>query len=284
MIWEIFAYGFMRNALLAAILASVACGVVGTLIVLKKIVFMSGGISHSAFGGIGLGYFLGLNPLMVAIPFSVVASMSIGVLGKKTKLSEDVSIGILWAVGMAAGIIFVNLTPGYAPDLFSYLFGSILTVPVFELMVMFILDIIIIMLFMIFHKEFYAMSFDEEFSRVVGIPVSRLYYVLLGMVGLSVIILIRVVGIILVMALLTVPTVISMRITHNMKRLMLLSCFTGIFFTVTGLILSYIFNLTSGATIVLVLAAAFIIFSVIHRQISLRRRFAANRLEYKTDT
>ncbi|MEM2108923.1 MAG: metal ABC transporter permease [Candidatus Odinarchaeota archaeon] len=265
MIFEIFAYGFMRNALIAAILVSIACGVVGTLVVLKKLVFMSGGISHSAFGGIGLGYLLGLNPVLVAVPFSIAASLSIGVIGKKTRVSEDVSIGIMWAVGMAAGIIFVNLAPGYAPDLFSYLFGSILTVPVFDLMLMFILDMVILMIFLLFHKEFYAMSFDEEFAKVSGVPVRALYYTLLGMIGLSVVILIRVVGIILVIALLTIPTVISMQFTHGIKKLTVLSTILGLASTITGLLLSYIFNLTSGATIVMVLAAAFLISSTVKR-------------------
>ncbi|WEU41087.1 MAG: metal ABC transporter permease [Candidatus Odinarchaeum yellowstonii] len=263
--FEILAYGFMRNALIAALMVSVACGVVGTLVVLKKLVFMSGGISHSAFGGIGLGYLLGLNPVLVAIPFSLLASISVGVIGRRTRISEDVSIGILWAVGMAAGIIFVNLAPGYAPDLFSYLFGSILTVPVFDLMVMFILDMLIVTIFLLFHKEFYAISFDEEFATVSGVPVKTLYYVLLGMIGLSVVILIRVVGIILVIALLTIPTVISMKFTHGIIKLSLMSAIIGLICTVTGLFLSYVFNLTSGATIVMVLAAAFLTSTLIKR-------------------
>lgn len=255
----------MRNALIAAVMVSVTCGVVGTLVVLKKLVFMSGGISHSAFGGIGLGYLLGLNPVLVAIPFSLAASISVGVIGRRTRVSEDVSIGILWAVGMAAGIIFVNLAPGYAPDLFSYLFGSILTVPVFDLMIMFILNMVILTLFLLFHKEFYAISFDEEFATASGVPVKQLYYTLLAMIGLSVVILIRVVGIILVIALLTIPTVISMKFTNGMKKLSFTSSIIGLICTVTGLFLSYIFNLTSGATIVMVLATAFLISTLIKR-------------------
>ncbi len=265
MIFEIFAYSFMRNALIAAIMVSVTCGVVGTLIVLKKLVFMSGGISHSAFGGIGLGYLLGLNPVLVAIPFSLAASLTIGLIGRRARVSEDVAIGVLWAVGMASGIIFVNLTPGYAPDLFSYLFGSILTVPVFDLMIMFILNMVILTVFLLFHKEFYAISFDEEFATASGVPVKPLYYALLGMIGLSVVILIRVVGIILVIALLTIPTVISMKFTHGIIKLSFASSITGLICTITGLFLSYIFNLTSGATIVMVLAAAFLISTLIKR-------------------
>ena len=130
-------YGFMQNAFLAAVLVSVACGLVGTYIVIKRIVFISGGISHAAFGGIGLGYFLGVNPILAAIPFSILSALIMGLTSKKVNVSEDTAIGILWSVGMAIGIIFINLTPGYVPDLLTYLFGSILTVPLSDLIIMF---------------------------------------------------------------------------------------------------------------------------------------------------
>ncbi|GAI70571.1 unnamed protein product [marine sediment metagenome] len=142
---EIFQYEFMRNAVIAAVLVNIACGIVGTYVVIKKIVFISGGISHAAFGGIGLGYFLGIPPIVAAIPFSLISAITIGLISKRSKLSEDAAIGIIWAVGMASGIIFINLTPGYAPDLFSYLFGNILTIPVSDLYIMFAMDLIIIL-------------------------------------------------------------------------------------------------------------------------------------------
>lgn len=121
-------YQFMQNAFIAAILVSIACGVVGTYIVIKRIVSLSGGISHAAFGGIGLGYFLGINPVITAIPFSIISAFLMGVITRNVKISEDTAIGILWSVGMSLGVIFISLTPGYASDLFSYLFGNILTV------------------------------------------------------------------------------------------------------------------------------------------------------------
>lgn len=257
--WEIFQYGFMQKAFLAAILVSVACGIVGTYVVIKRIVSMSGAISHAAFGGIGLGYFLGMNPVLAAIPFSITSALAIGSIHQRVRISEDTAIGILWSVGMALGIIFVNLTPGYVPDLFSYLFGSILTVSSSDLMIMFILDLIIIATVFMFRLEFMAISFDQEFAEVVGMHSELIYLLLLGLVALSVVVLIKVVGVILVIALLTLPSAITREYTGNIKNLMILSVTAGMAFTSIGLILSYIFNLASGATIVLVLFIAFII-------------------------
>lgn len=249
----------MRNAFIAALLVSIACGIVGTYVVIKRIVFVSDGIAHAAFGGIGLGYLLEINPVLMAIPFSIIAALGIGTISKKTKVSEDTAIGILLTVGMALGILFISLRPGYAPDLFSYLFGNILTVPYFDLLVMAVLDIIIILVVFLFFKEFSAISFDEEFSKVVGVPTKILYMLLLCLVALSVVVLIRVAGIILIIALLTIPSAISSNYTHNIKKLMFLSIIVGIILTTSGLWLSYIFNVPSGATIILVSTAAFII-------------------------
>ena len=256
---EIFQYEFIRNAMIAVVLVNIACGIVGTFVVTKRIVFISGGISHAAFGGIGLGYFLGLDPIITAIPFSILAAFGIGFIAKKTKVGEDAAIGILWAIGMSLGIIFINLTPGYAPDLFSYLFGNILTIPFSDLIIMVVLDMIIVVVTILFYKEFKAISFDEEFSKVAGVPVDLLYFLLLGMVALSVVILIKVVGIILVIALLTIPAAICRQFTNNIKTLIFLSMSTGIILTISGLWISYILDLASGATIIMVLGLVFIL-------------------------
>jgi zinc transport system permease protein len=262
---EIFQYEFMQRALIAAVLVSIACGVVGTYVVIKRIVFLSGGISHAAFGGVGLGYFLGLNPVLVAIPFSILSAIGIGTINQKVKVSEDTAIGILWSVGMALGVIFINLTPGYAPDLFSYLFGNILTVANSDLFIMLLLDLIIIATVFLFQREFLAVSFDEEFSKVVGMHLDFIYMLLLSLVALSVVVLIKVVGVILIIALLSIPAAISKQVTYNIKKLMLLSVFIGIILTISGLLLSYIFNLASGATIILILGIAFTAFSLIKK-------------------
>jgi zinc transport system permease protein len=254
---EIFQYQFMQRALIAAVLVSVACGVVGSYVVIKRIVSLSGAISHAAFGGVGIGYFLGVNPVLAAIPFSIISAIAIGGVKQITDISEDTSIGILWSVGMAIGVIFINLTPGYAPDLFSYLFGSILTVNNTDLYIMLVLDLIIISTVYLFRREFLAVSFDEEFSEVVGLPALLVYMLLLALVALSVVVLIKVVGVILLIALFTIPAAISKQYTYNLKNLMVLATILGIVLTTVGLILSYIFNLASGATIVMVLATAF---------------------------
>jgi zinc transport system permease protein len=244
-------YEFMQNALLAGLLASVACGIVGVYVVVKKVVFISGGIAHASFGGIGLGYFLGINPVIGAMFFSLGSGLAIGGITRKTRLPEDTAIGILWAMGMATGIIFISLTPGYAPDLMSYLFGNILVVPFSDILMMLILDGVIIGIVAALYKEFLLLSFDEEFGTVVGVPVDRLYLLLLCMIALTVVVLIRVVGMILVIALLTFPAALARQCTHNMKKMMLFATLFGALFTFGGLWLSFELSLPSGATIIL---------------------------------
>ncbi len=255
---EILHYEFMRNAVLAAILASVACGIIGSYVVVKKIVSISGSIAHSAFGGIGLGYFLGLNPIIAVVPFTLCFALAMGVISKKTRLSPDTAIGIFWAVGMAIGIIFVNLTPGYVPDLFSYLFGNILTVPRADIFMMAVMDLIILAVVFSLYKEFLAISFDEEYSATLGMPVEALYYILLCLVALTVVLLIKIAGIVLVIALLTIPAAIARQYTSDLKIMMALSSIMGIIFMLGGLWISYALNIASGATIIILAALGFI--------------------------
>jgi zinc transport system permease protein len=248
---EALQYEFMRNALMAGLLAAVACGIVGVYVVVKRIVFISGGIAHASFGGIGMGYFLGISPIIGALVFSLASGLAIGGITRKTRLPVDTAIGILWAIGMALGVIFISLTPGYAPDLMSYLFGNILTVPLSDIFLMLALDAVIIGIVVAFYKEYLILSFDEEYATAVGMPVERLYLLLLAMIALTVVVLIRVVGMILVIALLTFPAAMARRFTHNMKRMMLLSVVFGFLFTLGGLWSSYELKLPSGATIIL---------------------------------
>ena len=256
---EIIGYGFMRNAIIAALLASIACGIVGVYVVVKRIVFISGGIAHAAFGGIGLGYFLGLNPVLGVIPFSIASALSMGIVSRRTKIPEDTAIGILWATGMALGIILVALTPGYAPDLFGYLFGNILTVSRSDIMLMLLLDAVIIGVVALYHHEFEAICFDEEYATAIGLHTERLYLLLLCLIALTVVVLIRVVGVILVIALLTMPAAISRRFSARMHGMIVRSIALSAILTLCGLLLAYLFNLPSGATIVLVSACVFIL-------------------------
>jgi len=260
---ETLEYGFMINALAASLLAAIACGIVGVYVVVKRIVFISGGISHASFGGIGLGYFLGIEPVLCVIPFGIASALAIGEVSRRTRLSEDVAIGILWAMGMALGIMLIALTPGYAPDLLSYLFGNILMVSRSTLWVMLALDMIIIAVVYLLYKEFLAITFDEEFATVIGIPAHKLYLVLLCLIALTVVMLIRVVGVILVIALLTIPASVSRRFTNDMRKMMGLSIIFAALFAITGLYLSYLFDLPSGSTIVLVSGVVFLLTSLI---------------------
>ena len=254
---EVLQYEFIRNAVFTALLASVACGIIGVYVVVNRIVFLSDGISHAAFGGIGLGYFLGLNPIYAAITFAVAVAVGVGATSKKLGAREDTVIGVIWALGMAVGIIFVKLTPGYVPDLFSYLFGNILTVPRSDLIVMLVLDLILLLTVALLFKELLAISFDREFAQTLRLPVNLIYYILLTLVALTVVMLIRVVGVILVMALLTIPAAVSEIFTKRLVHMMFGAAALSLLFTLLGLWLSYLTNLPSGATIVLLASAVY---------------------------
>lgn len=256
---DLFNYDFMINALIASLLASIAFGIVGSFIVVKRISFISGGISHTAYGGIGLGYLLGFNPILGAIGFSVLAASIIAYLRKEKNQFEDTLIGIMWSLGMALGVLFINLAPGYAPSLMSYLFGNILIIPIDEIYLMVALDFIIVALIFFFFHQFQAITFDEEFARAIGLKVDLYFYLLFIIIALTTVILIKLVGIILVIALLTIPGAISLHYVKSLKGMMILSTIIGFFFNVIGLIISYYLNLSSGATIIIIAVLSYLI-------------------------
>jgi zinc transport system permease protein len=249
--FEALQFEFMRNAIAAGLLAALACGVVGVYITVKKIVFVSDGIAHFSFGGVGLGYLLGINPIWSAMAFTIASAVGMGFIIRRTKLPEDTVIGVLLAMGMALGIIFIGMAPGYAPDLFSYLFGNILTVPMSDLILIAALDAIILITIAALYKEFLILCFDEEFGSIAGMPTEKLYFLLLCIIALTVVVMIRVVGIILVIALLTIPATLARKATHDVKTMMILATVYGAAFTFGGLWLSYVLDLASGATIIL---------------------------------
>lgn len=255
---DILHFEFMRNALLAAVFSSVACGIIGTYVVVRRIGFISGGIAHTAFGGIGLGYFLGVNPLVGVIPFSLLAAVAIGLLTRKAKIAEDTAIGAFWAAGMAIGVILIGLTPGYAPNLFSYLFGNILTVPTGDLLLILLLDLVIAGVCWLFAKEFLAISFDEEHARISGLRTLPIDLLMLCLIALTVVIMVRIVGIVMVIALLTLPAAVARSFSRTLRGMMGLSILLSIAFSIAGLWLSWLFDLASGATIILVAALVFL--------------------------
>jgi zinc transport system permease protein len=242
----------------AGILASIACGIIGTYIVVKRLVFISGGIAHTSFGGIGLAYWLSFEPMIGAVIFSVVTAIIVGISSLRTKIREDSTIGILWVIGMALGIIFLRWAPKKV-DLGSVLFGNILFVPETNLWLMLGLIVIILLLVTVFYKEFLALCFDEEFAKISGVRTGPLYILLLCLVALTVVLLLKVVGVILVIALLTIPAAMAGLFTHDMKRMMGLAIVFGLLFTMTGLILSLETNQPPGALIVLVAGVFFLV-------------------------
>ncbi len=257
---------FMQNALLAGLLASLSCGVVGSLVVINRIVFISGGIAHAAYGGVGLAFFLGLSPLLGTVGFTLAAALVMGWVSLSRKSRADTIIGVTWALGMALGVILMDLTPGYNVDLMSYLFGSILAVPRTDLYLLAGLDVVVIGFAAIFHNQLLALSFDEEFARTRGIPVKGLYLFLIALIALTVVFLIRVAGLILVIALLTIPPFIAEGWTRNLKGMMILAALLSALFSLAGLGLSYWLDLTSGPTIIMVAGAGFFISLVLRRR------------------
>lgn len=250
-------YEFMRHAVLAGLLASLACGVIGALVVVNRVVFLAGAVAHAAYGGVGLAYFLGWPVLPCTMGFTLAVS---GIMARATAngtAGADTLIGALWACGMALGIILLDLTPGYAGDLMSYLFGSILAVPVADLWLMAGLDAAILGLTLYFWKDLLAVSFDREFAATRGVPVRAMHFLLLAMVGATVVMVIRVVGLILVMALLTIPTSMAQAGARSVGGMMWRAALLSAGFCLAGLALAYVLDLTSGACIVAVAAAGY---------------------------
>jgi len=250
---------FMQNAVVIGLLASVACGVMGTYVVVRRIVFISGGISHTVLGGMGIAYYYGFNPLHGAVVTALFAAIVIGFISLRYHQYEDTIIGALWAVGMAVGILFIYKTPGYNVDLMSYLFGKILMVKTESIRVLGYLDGLIILSVLLFHKRFMAVCFDEEYSKLQGIGVVSTYLLLLCLVALTVVILIQVVGIIMVIALLTLPAATARLYARSLVQMMIIASILGAVFTSSGLIVSYEPNLPAGATIVVIAGLAYLL-------------------------
>jgi len=253
-----------------SILISIVCGIVGTIIILKKLVMISGGISHTSFGGVGLGYFLGIEPIIGAFVFAVAAAIGIGYIGKKSTRNSDVATGIFWSAGMASGILFIAFTPGYPPDMSSYLFGDILTVSKTDLLLTLILDAVVVFFITAFYNCLRSYLFDDEFAAVIKINVDLINNIMHVIIALTIVILIRAVGIVLVLALLTAPAAIARLFSGNLKSIMLLSIIISLVLCFSGLWLSYRFNIASGASIAL-LSSLFYFAAHIIRKISERK-------------
>lgn len=253
-------YEFIQNAIIAGVLVSFASGIIGSLIVVNRMVFLAGGIAHTSYGGIGLAVYFGLPIFLGASLFAVAAAILMAFITLNQRDKIDTFIGLIWAVGMAIGIIFVDLTPGYNVDLMSYLFGSILAVSNEDLRYMSILLGATVFIVTIFYRQILAVSYDSLYASLRGINVKFFYTLILVLSALTVVIAIKVVGLILVIALLTIPIYIAQKLSNSLGFMMFISGILSTAFTLTGLYISYNYDLTSGASIILISAFALSIF------------------------
>lgn len=244
-------YGFLRQALLACVLASIGCGITGSYVVVKRIGFLSGGIAHTVLAGMGIAYFIGTDPMLGALVAALVAAVLIGLIKLRWQQDEEILIAAFWSVGMAIGVIFVSRSSGYNVDLMSYLFGNILLVSRQDLMEMIVLDVLLIAAVFVFYRQFLITAFDEEFARIRGIHVEVIYILLLCLIALSIVLMIQMVGLILVMALLILPAASATRFTSSFPGMMIMAVLFSLLATISGLALSYEPDLPSGATMVL---------------------------------
>ncbi len=250
---SIFQYEFVIKGLLGALFASITAGLAGTYIVSRRMVFLSGGITHASFGGIGIGYFAGINPVAGAAVFGILSALGIEYLSMRQKIREDSAIGILWALGMAIGIIFIYLTPGYAPNLISYLFGSILTVTYGDIIALGIMSAVLIIWFTVFYRMILYISFDEQYARTFTSHVNLFRYVTTSLIALTIVLNIRMAGVVLVISLLTIPPNIAMLFTRKYSKIVIWSVVAAFAGTGAGYIISYYAGIPVGATIIFTL-------------------------------
>ena len=244
-------YSFLRNAILVSVLASIACGISGSFVVKKKMTFVSGGLAHAILGGIGIAYFFHLNTSVGAIIFALLFSLIITIAKIKAHQEEDTIIGVLWAIGMAIGIIFMYITPGYNVDLLSFIFGNILMVETRDIFIILILDVVIFSVFFLLYYHFLYASFDEEFLEVRGLNINLIYFTLLALISITIVILIKIVGLILVIALLTLPSVVASLFSKTLKKMIIIAIFLSIIFTLSGIFIAFQFNLPAGSCIII---------------------------------
>ena len=252
-------YSFLQTAFIAGLLASIGCGVMGSYVVVKRIGYMAGGISHSVLAGMGAALFFGFAPLQGALIAALAAALIIGWIKLRWQAQEDTLIGAMWAMGMSIGVLFMSQTPGYSTDMMSYLFGNILLVSNDQLWEMTALNILVIGMVLAFYRQFLAVSFDEEFARLRGVPVNLFYLLFLCLVALTVVLLVQVVGLILVIALLTLPAAIAGHYVHTMGRMMLLASLLGMIFSSIGIWLSFLLDVPTGAVIILVAGSGYLL-------------------------
>lgn len=262
---DLLQYSFFQYALLGSFLTVIACGIVGTYIVSRRLVFISGGITHASFGGLGLGFYLGMNPILMAMVFSIFSAFGVEWVSRTQNVREDSAIAGFWSLGMALGVIFIFLTPGYAPNLSAYLFGNILTVSKGDIIWIGVLAAILTLVFLLFMRAIVYVAFDRDFAVTQHLPVKRIEYIMMFFIAVTIVLSIRLVGIMLLMSLLTLPQITVNMFTSDFKKIIMGSIGIGFLSCVAGLVLSYFLNVPSGASIILVMVVLFLVLKAIKK-------------------
>lgn len=260
---DLLQYAFFQNALLGSLLTAIACGIVGTYIVSRRLVFITGGITHTSFGGLGIGFYAGVNPILTALIFSVMSAFGVEWVSRKQGIREDSAIAGFWSLGMALGVIFIFLTPGFAPNLSAYLFGNILTISYTDILWIGVLATVLIIFFLLFHREILYVAFDNDFAVTQRLPVKLVEYTMMFFIAVTIVLSIRLVGIMLLMSMVTIPQITINLFTSNFNKIILGSVVLGFLGCLAGLILSYFLNVPSGAFIILVLIIFFLVAKVL---------------------
>ena len=256
-------YDFFRNALLGSLFASIACGIIGTYVVTRRLVFISGGITHASFGGLGIGFFFNINPILSAMAFSIFSALGIQWLSRKQGVREDSAIAVFWSLGMALGIILTYLSPGFAPNLSEYLFGNILTIANSDIIALVILCLVLISFFLFFYRDIVSVSFDTDFAKTRRVNTQFIEYMMMIFIAITIVLSIRLVGIVLLMSLITVPQMTANLFTNNYSKIIYFSIGLSFLGCFTGLLLSYYLNVPSGAFIIFVLILMYFIAKLI---------------------
>lgn len=266
---ELLSYPFFQNALLGSLLASIACGIIGVYVVIRRLVFISGGITHASLGGLGMGFYFGWNPILSAMIFSILSAFGIEWLSARQGVREDSAIGTFWSLGMAIGIIFIYMKPGFAPNLNDYLFGNILTITTTDILWLSVLSLVLVIVFILFRREILYTAFDSEFAKTRQLPVNLVKYGMMMFIAITIVLSIRLVGIVMLMSLLTVPQMTANLFTSNFMKMILLSIFIGFVGCFVGLFLSAVLDVPSG---VFIIFTQIVLFLIVRGIMGLRQR------------
>lgn len=257
--FDLLSYTFFQNALLGSLFASIACGIIGTYVVIRRLVFISGGITHASLGGIGMGFYFGWNPILAAMVFSILSAFGIEWLSSRQGIREDSAIGSFWSLGMAVGIIFIYLKPGFAPNLSDYLFGNILTITKPDIIYLAVLSFVLIIVFLLFGRHILFTAFDADFAKTRNLPVNLVKYAMMMGIAITIVLSIRLVGIVLLMSILTVPQMTANLFTSNFVKMILLSVLIGFLGCIVGLFLSAMLDVPSGVFIIFTQIVVFLV-------------------------